>query len=77
MEIIEDLEECKRGIYSGAVGYFSYEGDMDMAIAIRTLILKDKTAYLQAGAGIVYDSVPEKEFEEIQSKLMVLKEVLR
>lgn len=77
MEIIEDLEDCKRGIYSGAVGYFSYGGDMDMAIAIRTLILKDKTAYLQAGAGIVYDSVPEKEFEEIQNKLMVLKEVLR
>ncbi len=77
MEIIEDLEDCKRGIYSGAVGYFSYGGDMDMAIAIRTIILKDKTAYLQAGAGIVYDSVPEKEFEEIQNKLMVLKEVLR
>ena len=77
MEIIEDLENSKRGIYSGAVGYFSYGGDMDMAIAIRTLILKGKTAYLQAGAGIVYDSVPEKEFEEIQNKLMVLKEVLR
>ena len=48
-----------------------------MAIAIRTLLLKDKTAILQAGAGIVYDSVPEKEFDEIQNKLMVLKEVLR
>lgn len=77
MEIIQDLEDCKRGIYSGAVGYFSYGGDMDMSIAIRTLILKDKIAYLQAGAGIVYDSEPEKEFEEIQNKLMVLKEVLR
>jgi len=77
MEIIEDLENSKRGIYSGAVGYFSYGGDMDMAIAIRTLILKDKTAYLQAGAGIVYDSVPETEFEEVQNKLKVLKEVLR
>lgn len=77
MEIIEELEDCKRGIYSGAVGYFSYGGDMDMAIAIRTLLLKDKTAILQAGAGIVYDSVPEKEFDEIQNKLMVLKEVLR
>lgn len=77
MEIIEDLEDCKRGIYSGAVGYFSYGGDMDMAIAIRTLILKGKTAYLQAGAGIVYDSVPETEFEEVQNKLKVLKEVLR
>ncbi|GKX67319.1 anthranilate synthase component I [Inconstantimicrobium mannanitabidum] len=77
MEIIEELEKYKRGIYSGAVGYFSYGGDMDMSIAIRTLILKNKVAYLQAGAGIVYDSVPEKEFEEIQNKLMVLKEVLR
>lgn len=77
MEIIEDLEDFKRGIYSGAVGYFSYGGNMDMAIAIRTLVLKGKTAYLQAGAGIVYDSVPEKEFEEVQNKLMVLKEALR
>ena len=77
MEIIEDLEDFKRGIYSGAVGYFSYGGDMDVAIALRTLILKGKTAYLQAGAGIVYDSVPETEFEEVQNKLMVLKEALR
>ncbi|MVX66018.1 anthranilate synthase component I [Clostridium chromiireducens] len=77
LEIIEDLEDLKRGIYSGAVGYFSYGGNMDTAIAIRTMILKDKTAYLQAGAGIVYDSIPEKEFEEVQNKLMVLKEALR
>ena len=77
MELIEEIEKIKRGIYAGAVGYFSYGGDMDMCIAIRTLILKDNIAYLQAGAGIVYDSVPEKEFEEIQSKLFVLKEVLR
>lgn len=77
MEIIEDLEDYKRGIYSGAVGYFSYGGDMDVAIALRTLILQGKTAYLQAGAGIVYDSVPETEFEEVQNKLKVLKEALR
>lgn len=77
MEIIEELESIKRGIYGGAVGYFSYGGNMDMSIAIRTLVLKDKIAYLQAGAGIVYDSIPEKEFEESQNKLMVLKEVLR
>lgn len=77
MEIIEDLENSKRGIYSGAVGYFSYGGDLDMAIAIRTLILKGKTVYLQAGAGIVYDSVPETEFEEVQNKLKALKEALR
>ena len=72
MEIIEELEEVKRGIYSGTVGYFSYGGDMDMCIAIRTFVIKGKTAYLQAGAGIVYDSVPEKEFEEIQNKLLAL-----
>ena len=77
MEIIEDLEDFKRGIYSGAVGFFSYGGNMEMAIAIRTLILQGETAYLQAGAGIVYDSVPEKEFEEVQNKLMALKEALR
>ena len=77
MEIIENLEDYKRGIYSGAVGYFSYGGDMDVAIALRTLILQGKTAYLQAGAGIVYDSVPETEFEEVQNKLKVLKEALR
>jgi len=77
MEIIEDLEDFKRGIYSGAVGFFSYGGNMEMAIAIRTVILQGKTAYLQAGAGIVYDSVPEKEFEEVQTKLMALKEALR
>lgn len=77
MEIIEELEDVKRGIYSGTVGYFSFGGDMDMCIAIRTLLIKGKRAYLQAGAGIVYDSVPEKEFEEIQNKLLVLKEVLR
>jgi len=77
MEIIEDLEEFKRGIYSGAVGFFSYGGNMEMSIAIRTVILQGKTAYLQAGAGIVYDSVPEKEFEEVQTKLMALKEALR
>lgn len=77
MEIIEELEEVKRGIYSGTVGYFSNGGDMDMCIAIRTFVIKGKTAYLQAGAGIVYDSVPEKEFEEVQNKLLALKEALR
>lgn len=77
MEIIEELEEVKRGIYSGTVGYFSFGGDMDMCIAIRTFVIKGKTAYLQAGAGIVYDSVPEKEFEEVQNKLLALKEALR
>ncbi len=77
MEIIEDLEEYSRGIYGGSVGYFSYGGDTDMAIAIRTFVKVGNTAYLQAGAGVVYDSVPEKEFEEAQNKLMALKEALR
>lgn len=77
MEIIEELENVKRGIYAGTVGYFSFGGDMDMCIAIRTFVLKGKTAYLQAGAGIVYDSIPENEFEEIQNKLLALKEALR
>lgn len=77
MEIIEDLEDYRRDVYGGSVGYFSYGGDTDMAIAIRTIVMKGNTAYLQAGAGIVYDSVPEREFEEVQNKLMALKEALR
>jgi anthranilate synthase component 1 len=77
MEIIEELENRKRGIYAGSVGYFSYGGDMDMCIAIRTIILKDGTAHLQAGGGLVYDSVPENECEEIENKLMASKEALR
>lgn len=77
MEIIEELENKKRGIYGGAVGYFSYDGDMDMCIAIRTLILKEGVAYLQAGGGLVYDSDPENECLEIENKLMALKEALR
>lgn len=77
MEIIEELETVKRGIYGGAVGYFSYGGDMDMCIAIRTMVLKNGTAYLQSGGGVVYDSNPEEEFYETQNKLMALKEALR
>lgn len=68
MQIIEELEPTKRGIYAGAVGYFGFNGDMDTAIAIRTIFLKNGTAYIQAGAGIVYDSVPEKEWEECYNK---------
>ena len=58
MEIIEELEPARRGIYGGAVGYISYTGNMDFAIAIRTLVTKGDTIYVQAGAGIVADSVP-------------------
>ncbi|PIU84161.1 MAG: anthranilate synthase component I, partial [Elusimicrobia bacterium CG06_land_8_20_14_3_00_38_11] len=64
MEIIEELEPTKRGLYAGAVGYFDFNGNMDFAINIRTIIMKGKKAYIQAGAGIVADSVPEKEYEE-------------
>lgn len=68
MEIIDELEPSKRGIYAGAVGYLGFNGDMDVAIAIRTAVIKDKTLYVQAGAGIVADSVPQNEWEETQNK---------
>jgi anthranilate synthase component 1 len=68
MEIIEELEPTRRGLYAGAVGYISFTGNMDTAIAIRTLLIKDKIAYLGVGAGIVADSVPEREFEETMNK---------
>ncbi len=58
MQIIAELEPEKRGIYAGAVGYFSFTGNMDMAIAIRTIVMKNGVAYAQAGCGVVYDSVP-------------------
>ncbi len=68
MEIIDELEPSKRGIYSGAVGYISWVGDMDTAIAIRTAVIKNDTLYIQAGAGIVYDSVPRNEWDETMNK---------
>ena len=68
MEIIAELETEKRGPYGGAVGYFDYSGNMDTAITIRTLVIKDGVAYTQAGAGIVFDSVPEREYEETLHK---------
>ena len=67
-EIIDEFEPVKRGIYGGAVGYLSWSGDMDTAIAIRTVVVRDGQAYLQAGAGIVADSVPTSEWEETLSK---------
>lgn len=76
MEIIDELENVRRGIYAGAVGYFSYGGNMDTCIAIRTIIFKNKNAYIQAGAGIVYDSNPESEYVETLNKAMALKEAL-
>ena len=68
MEIIEELEPTRRGLYAGAAGYIGSNGDMDMCIAIRTIFLKDGVAYVQAGAGIVFDSVPEREYEETKNK---------
>jgi anthranilate synthase component 1 len=68
MEIIEELEPTRRGPYAGSVGYFSYSGNMDMCITIRTLIMKDGKVYVQAGAGIVADSDPEKEYTETVNK---------
>lgn len=68
MEIIDELEPVKRGVYAGAVGYLSWHGNMDTAIAIRTAVIKDKTLHIQAGAGIVYDSVPRNEWDETMNK---------
>jgi anthranilate synthase component 1 len=72
MEIIAEFEPEKRGPYAGAVGYFSYNGNMDMAIAIRTMVLKQGIARVQAGGGIVYDSIPAREYEESMNKARVL-----
>ena len=68
MEIIDELEPTKRGIYAGAVGYLGFNGDMDLAIALRTAVIKDNMLYVQAGAGIVADSVPASEWMETQNK---------
>ena len=68
MEIIDELESTPRGVYAGAVGYISFQDDMDTAIAIRTAVLKDGMLYVQVGAGIVHDSVPEAEWQETQNK---------
>jgi len=72
MEIIDELEPVKRGIYGGACGYLSFAGDMDVAIAIRTGIVKDQVLYVQAAAGVVADSVPEMEWKETEAKARAL-----
>ncbi len=72
MEIINELEPLKRNIYSGAIGYLSWHGCMDMAIAIRTAVIKDQTLYVQAGAGVVYDSIPQSEWDETMHKARAL-----
>ena len=72
MELIDQLEPVKRGLYGGACGYLSYAGDMDVAIAIRTAVVKDQTLYVQAAAGVVADSVPEMEWRETEHKARAL-----
>jgi anthranilate synthase component 1 len=73
MEIIDELEPEKRGVYGGGVGYFSANGDMDMCIALRTAVVKDRNVYIQAGGGVVYDSDPEAEFMETVNKSKAIK----
>jgi anthranilate synthase component 1 len=68
MEIIEGLEPIRRGPYAGAAGYFSFSGNMDTCITIRSVLIRDGKAYVQAGAGIVADSEPEREYEETLNK---------
>ena len=72
MEIIDELESCRRGIYGGAIGYLDFSGNLDTCIAIRTLVVKDGIAYVQAGGGIVADSKPEEEYQETVNKAMAL-----
>jgi anthranilate synthase component 1 len=72
MEIVDELENRKRGLYAGSVGYFSFSGDLDSGIAIRTILIKGNRAYVQAGAGIVADSIPAKEYQETINKARAL-----
>jgi anthranilate synthase component 1 len=73
MEVIDELEAARRGVYAGAIGYFGFDGSMDFCIAIRTIIIHKQIAYLQSGAGIVADSIPEKEYAETLHKMKALK----
>jgi anthranilate synthase component 1 len=77
MEIIDELEPYRRGPYAGAVGYFSYNGNADFAITIRTLVADENRAYIQAGAGIVADSVPKHEWFETEHKANALLQALK
>jgi len=76
MELIAEFEGLKRGYYSGSIGYFGFNGDMDSAITIRTALLKEDEVIFQAGAGIVADSKPELEYLEVNNKLGALKKAL-
>ncbi len=77
MQIIDELEHEKRGVYGGGVGYFSANGDMDICIALRTGVVKDQVLYTQAGGGVVYDSDPEAEFQETVNKARALKQAAK
>jgi len=72
MQLINELEKAKRGVYSGAIGYFGFDGNLDSCIALRTVVLKGGTAFVQAGGGVVADSTPEGEYQESMSKAMAL-----
>jgi anthranilate synthase component 1 len=76
MEIIDELEPTRRGVYGGAILYLDFSGNLDSCIAIRTLVVKNGVAYWQAGAGIVADSVPEREYQETINKLKALRSAL-
>ena len=77
MEIIEELEGTRRGMYAGAIAYFSYDGNMDSCITIRTVVMKGSKAYIQVGAGIVADSKPDREYEETLNKAQVMVETVK
>jgi anthranilate synthase component 1 len=77
MEIINELELSRRGVYSGVYGYYDFEGQLNSAIAIRTMVVRHHTVNVQAGAGLVADSEPEKEYEETLNKARGLLEAIR
>ncbi|HEY0878599.1 MAG TPA: chorismate-binding protein, partial [Zeimonas sp.] len=72
MQIIDELEPTRRGLYGGACGYLSFAGDLDLAIAIRTAVVRDAVLYAQAAAGVVADSLPDNEWQETENKLRAL-----
>ena len=77
MEIIDELEPTRRGPYGGAVGYFSYSGNMDLCITIRTMLVKNEKIFIQVGAGIVADSNPDREYQETLNKVEGMMQAIR
>jgi anthranilate synthase component 1 len=77
MELIDELENKKRGLYGGTVGYLGFDGNLDTCIAIRTVLFKNNKAYIQAGAGIVADSLPQKEYLETKGKAEAMIKAVR